>query len=276
MASRKGSLIRGWRAMTSDVATKRNRMHNPTDAIKAAFVHEGDPAAIGVRAYQEMVSQDGDGEIVGGRQCSAAGTGRRARKKVAIACQRAVKMHPPRFYHRVPLWGIYVAPFFYSLYLDPAADMVARGGCVTHVTMASHGIQTVGIVGETSLDHSDVFDVVRRVASALGADDGPHTLYWNAVDFLKATAEALCAGNGGCTWEAIALDEAAVRAGLFAAVPNARYDAKDAHDVPADRRHRRGSAIACPRTRSAACIRAHWPDVIDPERDAAQGPCLLA
>lgn len=276
MASRKGSLIRGWRAVTSDIATKPDRMQNPTDAIKAVFAYEGDPVAIAGRIHQEMAARDGDSSMVGGRYCVTAGTGRRARKKVAIAYQRAIKIHPPRSYHKVPLWGIYVAPFFYTLYLDPAADMVARGGCATHVTMASHGIEMVGVVGETSLDHSDVFDMVRRVASAFGADDGPHTLYWNAVDFLKASAEALCMGSGGCAWEAVVLDEAVVRAGLFAAVPDARYDAKNARDVPADRRHRSGSAIACPRARSAAFIRAHWPDVMDPDRDSMQSLCLLA
>nr|UDO47098.1 hypothetical protein [Pandoravirus massiliensis] len=279
MASRKGSLIRGWRATASDVGSKLDRMHNGSsnsiDAVRAAFVWEGDPAVVGARVYHEIVLSDGDQDHVGDHQRTA-GTERRARKKVAIACQRVIKMSPRRFYHKVPLWGIYVAPFFYSLYLNPAANMVTRGGCTTNVTMSPHGVQTVGVVGETGMDHSGVFEAMRRVAAAFGAAEGPHVLYWNACAFLRTTAEALCVGSGGCAWDAIALDESVVRAGLFAAAPNDRYDARDAHDVPADRRHRRGSVIACPRARSAACIRAHWPDVMDPERDSAQSPCLLA
>jgi hypothetical protein len=177
------------------------------------------------------------------------------------------KTYPPSLYHTETLWAVQIGDLFYGLVLCPSADMIAPGSSMAQLTMITHGVEPVFVVGHTYLEYHEVFDAISKVAVAFGVKDGPHTLYWHAVDFLQTAAEAVCAADGGCTWDGVQLDEAAVRAGLFSASAHP-YDARNFSSLDATN--------ICARTRSAAHIRAHWPPVIDPERDAIMPLCLLS
>lgn len=226
--------------------------------FKTAFARpDGDPKDIGARIHQETPLDDA--HLL---------KKERTRKAVSIARRPPRgKTYPPSLYHSEPLWAVQVGDFFYGLTLYASADMIVPGSSVAQLTMITHGVEPVFVVGHTHLEYHEVFDAISRVAVAFGVKDGPHVLYWHAADFLQTAAEAVCAADGGCTWDGTQLDEAAVRAGLFGARAHA-YDARDFS--PSD------ATSACVRTRSATHIRAHWPPVIDPERDAIMPLCLLS
>ncbi|QBZ81613.1 hypothetical protein pclt_cds_1027 [Pandoravirus celtis] len=241
---------------------KRRGCSGPTAGNVAEFKKifarpEGDPKDIGARIRQETPMDDA--HLL---------KKERTRKTVTIARRPPQgKTYPPSLYHTETLWAVQVGDFFYGLVLYPSADMVVPGSSVAHLTMITYGVEPAFVVGHTYLEYHEVFDAISKAAVAFGVKDGPHTLYWHAVDFLKTAAEAVCAADGGCAWDAVDLDEAAVRAGLFAARAYA-YDAQNFS--PSD------ATSACARTRSAAHIRGHWPPVIDPERDAIMPLCLLS
>ncbi|AGO85440.1 hypothetical protein psal_cds_1166 [Pandoravirus salinus] len=241
---------------------KAEGRNGPTAADVGAFKRifarpEGDPKDVGARIRQETPTDDA--HLL---------KKERTRKTVSIARRPPRgKTYPPSLYHAETLWAVQVGDFFYGLVLYPSADMVVPGSSVAQLTMITNGVHPVSTVGHTYLEHHEVFDAISRVAVAFGVKDGPHILYWHAVDFLKTAAEAVCGADGGCTWDGIQLDEAAVRAGLFGARAHA-YDARNFSPPDID--------SACARTRSAAHIRAHWPSVIDPDRDAIMPLCLLS
>nr|UMO78353.1 hypothetical protein [Pandoravirus belohorizontensis] len=232
----------------------------PTDVevFKRFFARPtGDPEDIGARVRRETPIDDA--HLL---------QKERTRKTVSIARRPPRgKTYPPGLYHCEDLWGIQVGDFFYALALWPSADMAASGASVAQLTTITNGIHGVFVVGHTSLEYHEAFDVIHKVSGVFGAKDGPHTLYWHAVDFLKTAAEGVCAADGGCAWNGIHLDEATVRLGLFGALPQP-YDARNVSlsDVTSD----------CLRARSATHIRAHWPPVIDPERDRIMPLCLLS
>ncbi|AVK75433.1 hypothetical protein pqer_cds_1011 [Pandoravirus quercus] len=243
---------------------KRRGRGGPTAADVAEFKRifarpEGDPKDIGARIRQETPIDDA--HLL---------KKERTRKAVSIARRPPRgKTYPPSLYHTETLWAVQVGDdFFYGLVLYPSADMVVPGSSVAHLTMITYGVEPVFVVGHTYLEYHEVFDAISKIATAFGVKDGPHTLYWHAIDFLKTAAEAVCAADGGCAWDAVDLDEATVRAGLFSASARACYDAQNFS--PSD------ATSACARTRSAAHIRSHWPPVIDPERDAIMPLCLLS
>jgi len=195
------------------------------------------------------------------------------------------RSYPPGDYAKAPHWGIYEDGHFHCLALNANGALFGMSGSTVPFWSGYYGSQHARIeiadghplervpVGNTSLTMFETSLVLHHVLEWFTAKHGPHTIYWNAILFLRLAATALSDAPertwDSPVWPMMDYMEREVRAGILAAKVTYLYDASK-HTPSKDILESDSYA------RSAACIRNEWPDRIDVEKDGQLPLCVLS